>query len=182
MKKVLAFAGSNSSQSINKRLVEYAASLLSRTDVKLVDLRDYEAPLYSMDLEEGSGAPESMKALNKLFSESDGFLISAPEYNSGITPVLKNTIDWISRIERPTFKNKPVFLMATSSGGRGGKTNLESMITLMPRWGGDVVAQFSLPNFNQNMHAPVYQLTHNEYRQQLLDGIESFEQAIHNKE
>ncbi|MCL3780718.1 NADPH-dependent oxidoreductase [Prolixibacteraceae bacterium JC049] len=178
MKKVLAFAGSNSSKSINKRLVEYAASLLSRTDVKIIDLRDFEAPIYSMDMEEETGAPVAMKELNKLFNECDGFIISAPEYNSGITPVLKNTIDWISRVERPTFKNKPVLLMATSAGGRGGKTNMEHMATLMPRWGGELVASFSLPNFQQNMHAPVYQLTHNEYRQELLDAIEKLEQAL----
>lgn len=151
MKRILAFAGSNSSKSINQQLVKYAATLVKGHETKIIDLRDYPAPIYCIDIEENEGFPAKMKELNLLFKECDGFIISSPEYNGSIPPVFKNTIDWISRIERPTFKNKPMLLMSTSTGERGGKTNLEYVESKMPRWGANVVATFSLANFFQNM-------------------------------
>lgn len=152
MAKVLVFSGSNSFTSINQQLAIYAAALLTGYEIKIIHLQDYPAPVYSMDMEKRGEFPQSMRDLNELFKNVDAMLISLPEYNSGITPVFKNTMDWISRIEKPTLKNKPVCLMATSAGQRGAKTNLAHVAeVLLPRWGGLVTSTFSLPNFDEHL-------------------------------
>jgi chromate reductase, NAD(P)H dehydrogenase (quinone) len=152
MAKVLVFSGSNSSTSINQQLAIYAASFLEKIETKVIHLKDYEAPVYSMDMEKRGEFPQSMRELNELFKEVDAMLIALPEYNSGITPVFKNAMDWISRLEKPTLKNKPVCLLATSAGKRGAKTNLAHVAeVLLPRWGGELTSTFSLPNFDEHL-------------------------------
>jgi NAD(P)H-dependent FMN reductase len=125
--KLLAFAGSTRKESFNKKLVKIAAegARKSGADVFYFDLRDYMLPLYDADFEQESGLPAGALALKKLFLEHDGFLISCPEYNSSITPVLKNTIDWLSRPnagETPLqcFTGKTAALMSASPGALGG--------------------------------------------------------------
>ncbi len=151
MKTILAFAGSNSSVSINRRLLLYAAERIGSCDLKILSLRDYAMPLYSHDDEQRSGIPEQARTLNALFGACDGFLLALPEYNSGITPVFKNTVDWISRIETKIFRGKPVCLLAASPGKYGAKSNLAHVADfLMPRWGGTVTGTFSLPEFDRH--------------------------------
>ncbi len=178
MKKILVFAGSNSSTSINQKLANYAATLLEKCEATIVELREYPAPIYSADIEKNEGFPETMKELNDIFNEHDGFIISLPEYNSSITPVFKNTVDWISRIERPTFKDKPVLLLSTSAGQRGGMTNLANIETLMPRWGGNVTAAYSLPNFNDNMDVETGNLINEEEANKLAQLVADFEGKV----
>ncbi len=152
MKTVLVFSGSNSSTSINQRLAVYAAHCLEDVNLNIIHLKDFPAPMYSWDLEQAGEFPDTMLKLNELFKEVDGMLISLPEYNSGITPVFKNTMDWISRIEKPTLKNKPVCLLATSPGARGARTNLEHVSeVLLARWGGKLTSSFSLPSFDEHV-------------------------------
>lgn len=178
MKKILVFAGSNSSTSINQILAKYAASLLKENEATVIELKDYPAPVFSEDIEKGEGYPETLKALNELFKAHDGFIISLPEYNSSITPVFKNTVDWISRIERPTFKDKPVLLLSTSAGQRGAMTNLANVESLMPRWGGKVFATFSLPNFNDNMDKESGQMKNQEEAEKLAQLVTEFEVSL----
>ena len=95
----------------------------------LIDLRDYPLPLYDGDLEEREGLPANGRKLKDLFLAHQGLLISAPEYNSSITAVLKNTIDWVSRPvpgEAPLncFDGKVVALMSASPGALGGLRGL----------------------------------------------------------
>ena len=163
MAKVLVFSGSNSFTSINQQLAIYAAALLTGYEIKIIHLQDYPAPVYSMDMEKRGEFPQSMRDLNELFKNVDAMLISLPEYNSGITPVFKNTMDWISRIEKPTLKNKPVCLLATSPGARGAKTNLEHVSNvLINRWGGHLTSTFSLPNFDDHVVDGALHLNENE--------------------
>jgi len=129
--KILAFAGSTRTDSYNKRLIRIAADGARKAgaDVTLVDLRDYAMPLFDEDLERASGQPETAKALKALFVASDGLLISAPEYNSSITAVLKNTIDWVSRPvpgepALVAFNGKAATLMSASPGQLGGLRGL----------------------------------------------------------
>lgn len=129
--KVLAFAGSTRKESFNKRLVKIAAESVSKAgaDVTIVDLRDYPMPLYDGDLEEKEGLPESAVKFKKLLKAHNGLLISSPEYNSSITGVLKNTIDWASRAsgdEKPLacFVGKVAALMSASPGSLGGLRGL----------------------------------------------------------
>lgn len=129
--RILAFAGSTRKDSFNKRLIRVGVEGARSTgaDVTLIDLADYPLPLYDGDLESEHGLPDHARTLKDLFLEHDGLLISAPEYNSSITGVLKNTIDWVSRPvegEAPLecFDGKVAGLMAASPGGLGGLRGL----------------------------------------------------------
>jgi len=129
--KILAFAGSARADSMNKKLVAVAAAAARAAggEVTLVDLRDFPMPLYDGDLEAASGLPEHAKRMKALFLAHDELLISCPEYNSSITPLLKNTIDWVSRPapgEAPLacFDGKVAALVAASPGALGGLRGL----------------------------------------------------------
>ena len=129
--RILAFSGSNRNESFNRRLVQRAAegARTAGADVTVLDLKEYPLPLFDQDLEQEQGAPENATKLKQLFLEHDGLLISSPEYNSSITPLLKNTIDWVSRPaegEAPlaAYQGKVAALMAASPGGLGGLRGL----------------------------------------------------------
>ena len=129
--KILAFAGSTRTDSFNKKLVKIAATgaMEGGADVTVIDLRDFAMPLYDGDLEQQQGLPSTARKLKDLMLSHQGFLISAPEYNSSISGVLKNTIDWVSRPsegEEPLacFKGKVAGIMSTSPGGLGGLRGL----------------------------------------------------------
>ena len=129
--KILAFAGSTRTDSFNKKLVKIAASGAREegADVTIIDLRDFQMPIYDEDLERQEGLPTSARKLKDLMLTHQGLLVSSPEYNSSISGVLKNTIDWVSRqsdgeIPLACFKDKVAGLMSASPGGLGGLRGL----------------------------------------------------------
>ncbi len=136
--KILAFAGSTRTESFNKKLVKIAVKGArdAGSDVTLIDLRDYALPLYDGDLEEREGLPDNARKLKQLFLANDGLLISAPEYNSGITGVLKNTIDWVSRSEGDEddlacFTGKVAAIVSASPGAFGGLRGLVQVRSIL---------------------------------------------------
>lgn len=129
--KILAFAGSTRKDSYNKKLVRAAAegARTAGAEVTLIDLKDFPLPLYDGDLEAEKGMPENGKKLRKLFKEHQGLLIASPEYNSSMTGVFKNTIDWVSRDETGEgdlsgFEGKAAGLLSASPGALGGSRAL----------------------------------------------------------
>jgi NAD(P)H-dependent FMN reductase len=127
MTRILAFAGSTRRDSFNKKLVPIAAKGArdAGAEVTMIDLRDFPLPVFDQDLEAEQGMPENGKKLKQLFIDHDGLLIASPEYNSSITAVLKNAIDWVSRsapVEPPlvAFRGKVATLMSASPGALGG--------------------------------------------------------------
>lgn len=150
MKKIIAFAGSNSLQSINKKLVEYAGLSLKDIELTVLDLNDFELPIYGTDLENENGIPKPAQAFLNLILSSDGILLSLAEHNGNYSAVFKNLFDWMSRINGKLWSDKPMFLMATSPGGRGGASVLEVAKARFPYMGGNIVAEFSLPSFFDN--------------------------------
>ncbi len=129
--RILAFAGSARKSSYNAQLVRIAAegARNAGAEVTILDFREYPLPLFDEDLEREQGTPENAVKLKQLFLEHDGLLIASPEYNSSITPLLKNTIDWVSRTadgESPlaAYRGKVAALMAASPGGLGGLRGL----------------------------------------------------------
>lgn len=129
--KILAFAGSTRIDSFNKKLVKVAAAgaMENGADVTIIDLRDFAMPLYDGDLEQKEGLPSNARKLKDLMLSHQGFLISSPEYNSSISGVLKNTIDWASRPSEgeeslACFKDKVAGIMSASPGGLGGLRGL----------------------------------------------------------
>lgn len=130
--KILVFAGSTRTDSYNKKLAQAAAKIAGEAGAAAtyVDLRDLAIPLYDGDLEDQSGLPEGAKKLKGLLRESDGFIIASPEYNSSVTGVLKNAIDWASRSETDdepslvAYRGKAAVLLSASPGALGGLRGL----------------------------------------------------------
>ena len=147
--KVLAFAGSTRADSFNKKLVQTAATFAEEAGatVTLVDLRDYPLPLYDGDLEESAGPPpEEATTLYELFKSHDALLISSPEYNSSISGVLKNAIDWVSRPrdgEPPlaAFSGKVAGLLSASPGQLGGLRGLVHLRSILGNIGMFVIPE-----------------------------------------
>lgn len=130
--KILTFAGSNSKNSINKKLAIYASSLFMNAQVEVLDLNDYDLPVFGVDLEKEIGKPElSQKFLDKI-SQSDFIILSLAEHNGNFSVAFKNIFDWASRGGVKVFQQKPMLLMATSNGARGGKSVLEIAANRFP--------------------------------------------------
>lgn len=177
-KHILALSGSNWSGSINHKLLVYASGLIQQCQVHVISLRDYPTPLYSMDIEKGEGIPEKMRELNALFNEKDAFLLALPEHNGSMTPVFKNTVDWLSRIEMPIFRNKPVCILSASPGIRGGAHNREHITGLIPFWGGRVISGCSVGKFQESWDEQEGKLVHREDNNKLRETIRMFEKEI----
>jgi len=151
-KKILAFGGSNSIHSINKKFATFAANQIKNVEVSILDLNDFEMPLYSIDREKESGIPDLAVQFKKYIKESDGLVISLAEHNGAYTVAFKNIFDWMSRLEGSVWEDKPMFLLATSPGGRGGKTVLDLATNSFKRMNKNSVISFSLPSFTKNFN------------------------------
>ena len=160
--KILAFSGSSREGSLNKKLVAIAADGARNTGAEIitVDLANYRMPIYDGDLEEEKGLPQEAKRLKSVIAKSDGFLVASPEYNGGYSPLLKNTIDWISRPSpgEPrlvSFAGKTAALMSVSPGFLGGIRGLAQVRQILTNIQVIVLPdQVALPNahaaFNDN--------------------------------
>jgi len=139
--KILALAGSARKDSCNKKLIRLAAKGLEGADVTLIDIYDYPIPLYDGDLEAAKGLPENVKILKQMFIEHDAFLFASPEYNSSVSGVFKNLIDWVSRPEESdsvylaAYKNKVAALMSASPGNLGGLRGLFHLRSILSNVG-----------------------------------------------
>lgn len=177
MKKILAFGASNNRKSINKRFAGYTALQVKGAQVNLVDLNEYEMPIFSVDRQAQDGIHEKAHLFKKQIEETDGIVFSLAEHNGSYSAAFKNIVDWTSRIEGKLWSNKPVFLLSTSPGGRGGKTVFDLAKTYLPHMGAQLVASFSLPQFNQNF-SEENGVTHMELKGEYLNQIELFEKAL----
>ncbi len=152
MKRILAFAGSNSNTSINHSFVSHVAKRIQGHEVKLIKLRDFEIPLYSVDKEKETGFPVDVRIIKNLIEEHDALIISVNEHNGNSSAFFKNIIDWLSRLDRNFLTGKKILLMSTSPGVRGAASSLEYIKGILPRFGGQVVESFSFPSFNDNFN------------------------------
>lgn len=150
MKKIITIGGSNSKASINKVLAEYVGELVGNVELVKVDLTDFEMPLFSLDVEAEIGSPKGAIALNKVVESADGFVISLAEHNGAYSVAFKNAFDWLSRINGEVWRNKPMLLLATSPGPRGGQTVLEIALGRFPFNGGNIVGSLPFPSFSEN--------------------------------
>lgn len=176
MKKIIAFAGSNSKMSINKKLAAYAAKQINNIEVSVLDLNDFELPVYGFDLENESGIPVNAHKFLDEIKNSDGIILSLAEHNGAYSTAFKNIFDWMSRIDGKLWNNKPMLLMATSPGGRGGSSVLEIAKNRFPYMGGNVVSDFSLPFFNK--YFTNEGIDDEDLRAQLTEAIEIFTNAL----
>jgi chromate reductase len=165
--KIVAFAGSNSRNSINKKLATYASSLFTGAQVEILDLNDFELPLFGVDLEKQIGKPEAAVRFLDKIAQSDLLVISMAEHNGNVSVAFKNLFDWASRGGVKVFQEKPMLLMATSNGARGGKSVLEITEKRFPFDGADIKATFSLPKFSENFDVDKMQISNAEFDQEL---------------
>ncbi len=176
MKKILAFAGSNSKTSINKQLAEYAANLVNDAEVIVLDLNDFELPLYGIDYEIENGIPTNAQKFLEHIKNSDGIVLSMAEHNGTYSTVFKNLFDWMSRIDSKLWSDKPMLLMATSPGARGGLTGLEIAQGRFPYMGGNIVGTFSMPSFGENYQND--KIVNEELNNQLQVQVEALQKAL----
>jgi NAD(P)H-dependent FMN reductase len=149
MKKILAFGASNNSQSINKKLAEYVANQLTEVETTILDLQNFELPVYSVDAEKESGVPKPAVQFSQFIKESDAIIISLAEYNGLYTAAFKNLWDWMSRLGSPqVWQKKPMFLLGTSPSRREDSYVMKVSKDLFPMFGATIVASFHLPSFH----------------------------------
>jgi len=173
--KIIAFAGSNSTKSINKQLATYATSLFENAQTEILDLNNYEMPLFSVDREAVLGHPKLAQDFLDKLASADYIIVSLAENNGNYSAAFKNLFDWCSRIRNDVFQQKPMLLMASSPGGRGGKRVLEIAEAAFPRYGGDIRATFSLPTFYENFDVENGKISNTEFDQQLRQIVKDFQ-------
>jgi chromate reductase, NAD(P)H dehydrogenase (quinone) len=150
---IIAFAASNSKASINKQFVNFVANQFNHFSAEILDLNDYDLPLFSVDVEKEIGIPDNAKRFYDKLQSADVILISMAEHNGSYTAAFKNLFDWTSRFQLNMFLNKKVFLLSTAPGAMGGRFVLETALNRFPRHGAEIMGQFSLPKFYENFNA-----------------------------
>ena len=169
--KILAFAATSSSKSINKQLLHYATSQLENAETELLDINDYELPLFSEDREAELGQPALAKAFLDKIRDSDALLISFAEHNGSYTVAYKNLFDWASRINPKVFQNKAMILLATSPGPGGAASVLATATTSAPFFDGVVKASLSIPDFYENFDSTQGRIINEEINAQLISTM-----------
>lgn len=177
-RKILAFAGSNSSKSINHAFVSFAASRVAAHDVKVVRLTDYPLEIFSEDIERERGYSVELRMLLQEIKEADGLIISVNEHNGGPSAFFKNVMDWLSRLEYKYLEGKKLLLMSTSDGQRGGAAALEYVKNRIPRHNGQVIESFSFPGFKDNFSLSENKITDEILELGFMDVLQNFEHAV----
>ncbi|MCX8473363.1 MAG: NAD(P)H-dependent oxidoreductase [Sediminibacterium sp.] len=151
MKKILAFGGSNSKHSINQKFATYTAQLFSsKASIFSINIADFETSIYSIDAEKKSGIPEIIVRFYDHIEQADFIIISLAEYNGSYTTAFKNIIDWTSRYKKDFLKDKPLFLLSTSPGSRGGINVMDAALSRFKIFGAHIIEHFSLPFYDKN--------------------------------
>lgn len=174
--KIIAFAGSNSSRSINKELVNYVLKQLEHADTETLDLNSFEMPIYSRDREKDQGIPSEAHLFREHMRKSDGIVCSLAEHNNTYTVAFKNILDWCSRVDMNIFDQKPMLLMSTSPGRYGGGNVMGSARSFFPKCGANIVETFSLPSFKKHFEAG--SISDEDLKRELFGKVESFMVAL----
>ncbi|WP_318423607.1 NADPH-dependent FMN reductase [Photobacterium leiognathi] len=174
--KLLAFAATNSQQSINRALVTYAASQVNADEVEILNLNDFEMAIYSLDRENASGIPEQAQLFFDKIGQADAILISFAEHNGTYTAAYKNIFDWASRINQKFYQQKPVIMLATSPGPGGAKNVLDTAVTSAPFFDANVVGSLSIPSFYENFDLEKQTLINEELNSQLISLLTKLNQ------
>ncbi|ASK32051.1 NADPH-dependent FMN reductase [Chryseobacterium sp. T16E-39] len=176
--KILAFAGSTSSTSINRELVKFVLKDFQNEEINLIDLNDYTMPVFSVDLEK-KGFPDEAHQFLQRIEDCDVIVCSLAEHNRSYSSAFKNVFDWASRINVKVFQNKPMFLMSTSPGGYGGGNVMNTAKTFFPQFAADIKDTFSLPKFYENFDLESG-VINPDMLKELTEKIENFKNQIKN--
>ncbi|QOL26170.1 NAD(P)H-dependent oxidoreductase [Thalassotalea sp. LPB0316] len=169
--KVLAFGATNSATSINKLLAQYTASLIEGASVEVLDLNEFEMPIYSPEREAQLGSPEQAQLFYNKIGHADAIVISFAEHNGSYTAAYKNLFDWTSRIDMQVFQNKPMLMLATSPGPGGANSVLTGAINSASFFAADVKGSLSVPSFFDNFDVEKNQVTNPELQRSLVELV-----------
>ncbi len=148
--KILAFAASSNKNSINKKLATYAANLAENAEIDIIDINDYEMPIFSEDREKELGQPQQAKDFYQKIGEADAIIISYAEHNGTYTAAYKNLFDWTSRINQKVYQNKAMVILATTPGPGGASSVLNTAVTSGPYFAANIIGSLSVPSFYDN--------------------------------
>jgi NAD(P)H-dependent FMN reductase len=176
MKNIIVLGGSNSKNSINKVLATYAAESLKEVVLTIVDLNEFKLPLYGIDLETEDGIHSEAKRLNGIFDWADGFVVSLAEHNGAYSAAFKNAYDWLSRVNSKVWREKPMLLLATSPGARGGQTILGIAAGSFPHMGAKITGTLSFPSFFDNFKEG--EVVNVDLKSNLLAEVAKFQEVI----
>ena len=160
--KILAFAASNSRKSINKALIKHSAKLIENAQVEILDINDYQLPIYNIDLEEAHGIPEAANDFLSKIAEADALLISYAEHNGNYTVAYKNLFDWASRSNREVYQGKPIVMLSTSPGPSGANSVLSLARDSAHFFNGEVKASLAIPSFYEHFDLDKCELTNED--------------------
>ncbi|MDO4642760.1 MAG: NADPH-dependent FMN reductase [Cardiobacteriaceae bacterium] len=156
MSNILLFCASNSQTSINLNLLRATGDLINGEHKTYSSMIDFDLPIYSQDIENEEGYPEEAQAFFELIEAHNGVILSCPEHNGAMPPAFKNLIDWGSRYantqKHKLFADKPVLLLSTSPGPKGGASNLALLETLLPWQGAQITGRYSVGSYNEHFH------------------------------
>ena len=170
--KILAIPATNSRNGLNRQLLEHASSVIRGgirpdAEVEVLDLNDFEMPIYSQERQEASGIPEPAQRFYDAIGAADAVIVSFAEHNGSYSVAWKNVYDWASCIEMGVYQGKKVAMLATSPGGRGGAGVLGSATMTAPFFGADLVGSLSVPSFYENFDSERGELTNPDLRASL---------------
>jgi len=171
MIKIVAFGASSSKTSINKKFANYAANQMKNAEVNLLDLNDYEMPIYSVDKESEFGVHPLATKFREQLDAADGIIISFAEHNGAYSAAFKNILDWISRGGPNIWGNKPMLFLSTSPGARGAQTVLEIALGKLGRMTEGKIEHFSLPEFDKNFDV---EITNTELKAAFTEKLNTF--------
>lgn len=169
--KIIAFGASSSRNSINKKLASYTASIVKNADVEVIDINDFELPIYSEDVEKEIGHPQLAKDFLQKIKEADAVIVSFAEHNGSYTSAYKNLFDWASRLALEVYQNKPTIFLSTSPGPGGASSALKSAETSAPFFGVDLRGTLSVPNFYDVFDLENKRVKENLVAKQLADLV-----------
>lgn len=182
-KKILAFAASNSATSINRLLVNHAADVfvtdfMTDAQVEMLDINDFEMPIYSPQREASDGIPALAQAFYDRISAADGLIIAFPEHNGSYPAAYKNLFDWTSRIKMKIYQDKPAVFLAASVGGRAGQAVLGFAVNTAPFFGARVAGSLGIGPFGERFNTQTGTLTLSEDGVQLRAALENLAQEL----
>ncbi len=174
--KVLAFAATSSRQSINKQLVQAATGMIrsdldSSAEIEILDLNDYEMPIYSIDRENEGGIPAEAERFFDKIGAADAVIVSYAEHNGTYTAAFKNVFDWASRINMKVFQDKPVVALSASMGPGGAASVLKSAVGSAGFFGADIRGSLSVGPFSEKFDSGEGKLVDETLNNALLEAL-----------
>lgn len=174
--KILGISGSLRKESYNTQLIKIASGTIAEADLTLADLN---LPLYDGDIEQASGIPKNVQKIADMIEAADAVIISSPEYNQGISGVLKNALDWISRVDGNPWKDKPVALVHAAAGRTGGARANYALRLAMAPFGTYLIQTPEILVANAFAEIKDGKLENEKYMKAIIDMTSALRRAVH---